>query len=49
VILLNTYSFIYEDIIKEYDKLGNDQDGYMKVVNFFFPQCEPGELGTGDY
>ena len=38
-----------EDIIKEYDKLGNDQDGYMKVINFFFPQCEPGELGTGDY
>ena len=38
-----------EDIIKEYDKLMNDQDGYMKVINFFFPQCEPGELGTGDY
>ena len=38
-----------EDIIKEYDKLGNDQDGYMKVINFFFPQCEPRELGTGDY
>ena len=38
-----------EEIIKEYDKLLNDQDGYMKVINFFFPQCEPGDLGTGDY
>ena len=38
-----------EDIIKEYDKLDDDQDGYMKVINFFFPQCELGELNTGDY
>ena len=38
-----------EEIIKEYDKLHDDQDGYMKVINFFFPQCEPGDLNTGDY
>jgi hypothetical protein len=27
----------------------NEEQEAMKVINIFFPQCERGELNTGDY
>jgi hypothetical protein len=27
----------------------NEEEEAMKVINIFFPQCERGELNTGDY
>ncbi len=36
-------------MLKESNGYQNEEDEAMKVINVFFPQCERGELNTGDY
>jgi len=36
-------------MLEESNGYQNDESEAMKVINIFFPQCERGELNTGDY
>lgn len=36
-------------MLEECNSYQNDENEAMKVINTFFPQCERGELNTGDY
>lgn len=38
-----------DDMLKEINEYQADEDESMRVINIFFPQCERGELNTGDY
>jgi hypothetical protein len=36
-------------LLSKYEDLQTGEDKAMKMINIFFPQCERGELNTGDY
>ena len=38
-----------ENFIEQYEDAQSRVDEAMKMINVFFPQCERGELNTGDY
>lgn len=50
--LLTNDEFSKEELIAMYEEIRSYQDQEdeaMKIINTFFPQCERGELNTGDY
>ena len=49
---INDEGFTKEELIQMLEEANgylNDVDKSIEVINIFFPQCDQGDLNTGDY